>query len=123
MTSLRLPAAFLLASACLITAATAGGPVRGYVSLDGPPTCEDGYVWREAGPGDYVCVTPQRRSAVQSENSRHASLINPNGGNDPNTCKDGFVWRGAFAGDNICVKPNSRDAAARENAQNDSHTK
>jgi hypothetical protein len=30
----------------------------------GPDTCVSGMVWREAVPGDQVCVTPERRAAV-----------------------------------------------------------
>jgi hypothetical protein len=28
----------------------------------GPDTCQQGFVWREARPGDHVCVTPETRS-------------------------------------------------------------
>ena len=35
-----------------------------------PDVCAFGYVWREAGPTDHVCVTPESRSLVKQENSR-----------------------------------------------------
>lgn len=35
----------------------------------GPQTCVSGLVWREAFSGDTVCVTPQRRQQVKSDNA------------------------------------------------------
>ena len=35
----------------------------------GPFSCIAGFVWREAYPGDAVCVTPARRTAVARENA------------------------------------------------------
>jgi hypothetical protein len=35
----------------------------------GPKTCRQGYVWREAFPGDTVCVTPYERAQAKSQNS------------------------------------------------------
>ncbi len=34
----------------------------------GIATCSQGYVWREAVPGDTACVTPLRRAEVAQEN-------------------------------------------------------
>jgi len=31
--------------------------------------CKPGYVWREAVPGDYVCVAPEVRDQVQADNA------------------------------------------------------
>jgi hypothetical protein len=49
--------------------ATAGADPLPY----GPDTCIQGYVWREAGPGDVVCVTPATRSQASSDNAAAAS--------------------------------------------------
>jgi hypothetical protein len=38
---------------------------RGY----GSNTCRSGYVWREAKPGDVVCVTPEERQQVREDNA------------------------------------------------------
>src|SRR5437879_2092442 len=37
--------------------------------------CRQGFVWREAFPGDYVCVTPEARSQAAQDN-RSASGSN-----------------------------------------------
>lgn len=34
----------------------------------GPDTCKEGYVWREARPGDHVCVTGATRTRTTEEN-------------------------------------------------------
>ena len=36
-------------------------------------TCVQGYVWREAVPGDHVCVTPETRAQAAQDNSLAAS--------------------------------------------------
>jgi len=36
----------------------------------GPDTCRQGYVWREAFPGDHVCVTPAQRARARHDNAR-----------------------------------------------------
>jgi hypothetical protein len=80
--------------------------------------CLQGFVWREARPGDLVCVTPQVRGETAQENALAPSRRNPNGGPfGPDTCLQGFVWREAFAGDHACVPPPSRTRAAQDNAQ------
>jgi hypothetical protein len=115
MTLIRLTAAAVLAAVSSITfPASAGGPVRAFISLE--TSCKDGYVWREAGPGDQVCVTPEKRAAARRENAAAASLVDPSGASGPQSCIAGFVWRSAFAGDYVCVKPARRDDVARENA-------
>lgn len=96
-----------------------GGPVT--ASADplpyGPDTCLQGFVWREAGPGDNVCVTPDVRSSTAAQNQAAAQNKEPNGGAyGPATCKQGFVWREAFGGDTVCVTPAVRSAAAADNA-------
>jgi hypothetical protein len=79
--------------------------------------CVYGYVWREAGPNDHVCVTPETRQRTAIENSRAAAYRDPNGRYGPETCVDGYVWRDAFAGDHVCVSPQSRLHAAEDNNQ------
>jgi hypothetical protein len=80
--------------------------------------CVYGYLWREAGPGDHVCVTPETRRRTAMENSRAEAYRNPNGGRyGPETCLDGFVWRNAFAGDHVCVWPQSNMQAAEDNSR------
>lgn len=68
------------------------------------------YVWREATPGDIVCVTTQVRSDVRSDNEQADSRVEPEGGAyGPDTCKQGFVWREATPNDHVCVTPQTRD--------------
>lgn len=83
----------------------------------GPDTCNQGFVWREAGPGDVVCVTPAIRSSTAQQNQAAGQNVEPNGGAyGPATCKSGFVWREAFSGDTVCVTPAVRSQAASDNA-------
>jgi len=84
----------------------------------GPNTCIEGYVWRQAVPDDYVCVTPATRSQTSEDNSLAATRVNPNGGPyGPNTCLDGYVWRQAVPTDYVCVTPATRTQAAEDNSQ------
>jgi hypothetical protein len=78
--------------------------------------CVSGYVWREAGPNDHVCVTGETRRQTATENASAASRRNPNGGAyGPDTCLEGYVWREAFQGDHVCVTVDSRRQAALDN--------
>lgn len=80
-------------------------------------TCVQGFVPRDAGAGDKVCVTPEVRAQTASENQLAAANRQPSGGAyGPNTCKQGFVWREAFPNDFACVVPDSRSQAATDNA-------
>jgi len=82
-----------------------------------PGTCISGYVWREAGPGDHVCVLPEVRDLVVKQNALADSRRDPRGGvYGPNTCLSGYVWREAFPTDLVCVTPEERDEAAKDNA-------
>ncbi|MCY7314297.1 MAG: toll/interleukin-1 receptor domain-containing protein [Rubrivivax sp.] len=79
--------------------------------------CRNGFVWREARPGDKVCVTPEVRSRTVTENQAVASTRSPTGGAyGPDTCKSGYVWRESRADDVVCVVPSSRQQAANDNA-------
>src|SRR5262249_33942765 len=84
----------------------------------GPDTCIEGFVWREAcGKSDHVCVTPNIRSAAQSDNAAAADRRSGSGAFGPDTCKQGFVLREACgARDRVCVAPTTRSQIAYDNA-------
>jgi hypothetical protein len=87
-------------------------------SAQAQDACRQGFVWREAFPGDYVCVTPETRAQAAQDNSQAASRRQPGGGAyGPNTCLPGFVWREARPDDLVCVTPETRAQAASDNAQ------
>jgi hypothetical protein len=73
--------------------------------------CLLGYVWREAGANDIVCVTGASRDQVRQENAVAASRRRPDG-----FCLQGFVWREAFAADRVCVPGSARTRVRGENA-------
>ena len=73
--------------------------------------CVPGYVWRVAIPNDLVCVTPESRSVVASENARAASRHEPGSA----TCQSGYVWREAYYGDKVCTTPERRSEVRQEN--------
>jgi hypothetical protein len=87
----------------------------------GPDTCKQGYVWRDAIPGDHVCVTPDRRSTAANENAIAGSRVDPGGAYGPNSCVSGFVWREAYAGDVVCVTGERRTQVKQENIEGPSH--
>lgn len=79
--------------------------------------CRQGFVWREAFPGDHVCVTPDVRAQARADNAQAAYRINPtNHDYGPDTCIGGYVWREASRSDHVCVTPDIRAQAARDNA-------
>ena len=82
----------------------------------GPDTCKNGFVWREAAPGDNVCVTPATRSQAAYDNSQRFARRDVNGAYGSNSCKQGYVWREAFVGDVVCVTPARRSAVKYENS-------
>jgi hypothetical protein len=94
---------------------TGGTTARVAISTDVVSRCLPGYVWREARPGDLVCVTPATRTQTRSDNAAAGSrwVTGPYG---PHTCRAGYVWREAFRGDDVCVTPAVRTQAARDNA-------
>ncbi|WP_214405040.1 hypothetical protein [Pseudonocardia lacus] len=87
----------------------------------GPDTCAAGYVWRDAFPGDHICVTPASRNQAASDNAAAASRVNPQGAYGPNTCVNGYVWRVARSTDLVCVTPAIRTQTANENANPNAH--
>lgn len=50
-----------------VAAENARAPLLWIPGPFGPKTCANGYVWREATPDDYVCVTPGIRTLVRGE--------------------------------------------------------
>ena len=80
-------------------------------------TCRSGYVWREAFPGDRVCVTPPRRDQAAQDNAQASARRQAGSTYGPDTCRSGYVWREAGANDRVCVTPPTRDQAAKDNAQ------
>jgi hypothetical protein len=85
------------------------------------PDCIQGYVWREAIPGDHVCVTPEVRDQAAEDNRLADSRRSPTGGDyGPDTCLQGYVWREAVPSDHVCVTPETRDQAAEDNRLADS---
>ena len=80
--------------------------------------CVQGYVWREAGPNDHVCVSGATRSQAQQDNAQAGARRQPGGGPyGPDTCRQGFVWREAFPNDHVCVTGATRSEAQADNAQ------
>lgn len=78
--------------------------------------CKQGYVWREAYAGDYVCVTPDSRSRAAADNAQAASRRVPGDGPfGSDQCIQGFVWREAVPSDHVCVEPAVRSETAHEN--------
>ena len=111
-----------LAIAALVLIATAGAVSVGTSSASaqdyGPETCLQGYVWREATPGDHVCVTPATRDQAWNDNTEAGARRSPVGGPyGPDTCLQGYVWREATAGDHVCVASVIRAQAADDNAR------
>jgi len=97
-------------------------PIATLVGGISPPvaaqqTCRQGLVWREAYPGDVVCVTPNVRAQAAQDNAAAIARRQPGGGAyGSNTCLPGFVWREAKPDDLVCVTPDVRARTAAENA-------
>jgi hypothetical protein len=107
------------AVASVVVALSAVGSIAAHAAGDwGPDTCLEGYVWREAVPGDHACVTPTVRGATAYDNTQAVARRSPTGGAwGPDTCLQGYVWREAVAGDHVCVDGATRTQAATDNAQ------
>jgi hypothetical protein len=84
-----------------------------------PLPCQAGFVWRMAGPADYVCAPPFSREQAAADNAAARSRVDPV---HPDRCLPGFVWREAFAGDRVCVAPGVRGQAASDKAQSAGRT-
>lgn len=77
--------------------------------------CKQGFVWREAYKGDYVCVVPQSREQARKDNMEAKSRIEKG-----EKCKQGYVWREAIRKDRVCVTPEIRKQTAYENKMHSS---
>lgn len=75
--------------------------------------CAEGYVWREAFPGDHICVTKETHDLVAEEN-RNAEKNRAE--NFENKCEPGLVWRMAGPEDHVCVTQVERDQAQQDNS-------
>lgn len=110
-------------AATLICAIVAGvvtallPPVAEAACAYGPEQCQPGFVWRDAFPGDKVCVTGDVRTQAAQDNAQAAQRRVPNGAYGPNTCVQGYVWREAGPNDQVCVTGAVRSQAAADNAQ------
>jgi hypothetical protein len=104
-------------SAAIVAAAAVSPTPTVAAQPFGPDTCINGFVWREAAPGDNVCVTPATRDATAAQNAQAIANRDPLGAFGSNSCKQGFVWREAFDGDVVCVTPDVRAATKADNAQ------
>ncbi len=60
-----------------LSAQSDGGPLAFQVEgAFGPDTCQEGYVWREAFPGDHVCVLPATRKQAAEDDAAATSRVN-----------------------------------------------
>ena len=100
----------------VIASAFTGAPSVALAQAYGPETCNPGYVWREASPADFVCVSPQARTRTARENAQAINRRDPTGAYGSATCIQGYVWREAFLGDVVCVTPNVRTLVQYENS-------
>jgi hypothetical protein len=93
------------------TSARAGGAY-------GPDTCQQGYVWREAFPGDHTCVRPSQRGRAAIDNSQAGNRVSASDRSyGSETCEQGYVWRESVPGDTVCVTPAERAHVSRDNAR------
>jgi hypothetical protein len=100
-----------------ITIVTAIPSPTGTIGDPGVP-CLQGYVWRHAYSGDYVCVTPATRTQASADNAAALSRVQSGGGAyGQYTCVQGYVWRQVVPDDYTCVTPAVRSQAAYDNSQ------
>jgi hypothetical protein len=103
--------------ATVLAAATTALPTSATALPYGPNTCKVPFVWREAYPGDVVCVTTETRAQTRKDNAAAAGRIEPGkNGYGPKACAAPFVWRQARPSDLVCVMPEVRAQAAADNA-------
>jgi hypothetical protein len=104
-----------IASILFVSVSTIAG--HAFAQDYGPDTCRQGFVWRDAFPGDHVCVTPgTRRQAAEDNRAAEARVSWHHHDYGPDTCKQGFVWREAGSDDHVCVTPGTRAQTADDNA-------
>lgn len=78
----------------------------------GATTCRTGYVWREDGGSEAVCVTPDSRDRAAEDNSVTAA--------GSAGCPEGRVPRAAFSQDVACATPEVAAQTLDENERNES---
>jgi hypothetical protein len=78
----------------------------------GPDQCRQGFVWRDAFPGDHVCVEPWVREQAAADNAAASNRSHAGG-----WCYPGYVWRDARNGDHVCVTPETRARSSAENEE------
>jgi len=78
----------------------------------GAAACGNGRLWRQATPGDHLCVDPSARAAAAFDNAHAGGRARGPGG----ACGAGYVWREATAGDRVCVTPAIRALTRSQNA-------
>ena len=101
----------------LLPVVTAIPSPAGSIGDPGVP-CLNGYVWRQAYPGDYVCVTPASRMQAAADDAAAVSRVAPGGGLfGTYTCRQGYVWRQVVPTDYVCVTPGVRSQAAYDNSR------
>lgn len=102
----------VLVGAAVATAVLAGAVSTAAFAFGWPddrPVCVPGYVWREAVPGDHVCVERGAWEQARLDNARMAERREPGGGEyGPDTCRTGWVWREATPEDHACVSEEVR---------------
>lgn len=76
--------------------------------------CPPGFVWRNAGRTDWLCVDPFEARRIQQEN-RQAPGNWIDGPDGSRTCRPGLVRRGAFSKDVVCVDPIRRELVREMN--------
>ena len=86
-----------------------GGMEQGH----SPSRCKPGFVPRNAGKSDVVCVTRAERKIAWRQNENGPNNATASGG-----CRSGYVWRDAWDGDGVCVTPTERSEAKAQNARN-----
>ena len=66
--------------------------------------CPRGYVWRNAGRQDWLCVEAFEADKIARENRQAPNnwIETPDGSRE---CRSGLVRRGAFNSDPVCVDP------------------
>lgn len=80
------------------------------VTTDMPGKCLAGYVFRDAAPGDKVCVLPTTRDRAAADNLDAPNWVNADG-----TCLFSRVYRLAVPGDKVCVSATTRAQVVSDN--------
>lgn len=74
--------------------------------------CPPGFVWRQAGRTDWLCVDPIEAERIAQENRRASETWAP----ERQGCRPGLVPRDAYRGDKVCVEPLRRQTVRSMNA-------